>query len=884
MQIRKFVASSLAALMAGATFAGAALAAVNVGGVLSHLGQQAATGTPYLVVVGDNAAASDIVGAIDVASALAQQVTREVTVPGLSVATLTGGVALDTADSKLYLGDEINKVKTTLTANDLPEFLASGSIEDENGVKYEYSQYLTIGDKQVKYEQPDTASGLKDPTFLIRLGTSVDTSNYLLNAWVTFNKEFDATKAVGKELSLFGKTFVISSETDNSQLVLFGTAGEDIIQAGETKTIRVGDNSYTVEVVGITNSNQAVIKVNGVTKEVSEGNTYDFRGVSVYVSDIYYIEVPTKTGYVKVSIGADRYVLKDGQPIMVGTAGNEKNIDGTHVKLTGNPTALSKIDIYFDAYTASPAVDYIKAGSVWTDPVFGIKVAYNGPASISTETITVQPGSSNYYTVTFTDKYGKSGTIQWAYYSSGTNEILADSVGNVIHVVEGEDAKLNEYIFATSSNFPHLLKVTSLNVEGSSCKATLRDVLSGAEYKVDATTTPTTLIIDGVSYTVTCADGGISNPDKISIKRTGASDTVVYPVLETKYGAKIALTKADAYTTQLPSDGDNSADSALKGPTLTLPTGTVAITYADDGSNNVASVTVGSKTFSTNGVVDAVKVGNVYYVFTVTGIGSGTATLTLLGLDDNQVDDTDAKINRPALLIIEEPRKGETDGHAMILPVDYDSGTDSRLELGAGNDGTPLWIDGLSPVSTSSDDVKHYVTVWGTKVVYDKSGAGRVTITYPDSQVYHLVAVGKDPRWTTQATEAGTYKTYAPLSLPVAKLAREVTTADKTNANIVLVGGPCANSLVQELINAGKMDSSFTCYPTLGAAWTPGAAYVQVIEDAFATGRVALVVAGTNAEDTRLATSLLSQGKLEGQTASKVKVTGTVAAPVITPM
>jgi hypothetical protein len=66
--------------------------------------------------------------------------------------------------------------------------------------------------------------------------------------------------------------------------------------------------------------------------------------------------------------------------------------------------------------------------------------------------------------------------------------------------------------------------------------------------------------------------------------------------------------------------------------------------------------------------------------------------------------------------------------------------------------------------------------------------------------------------------------------------------------------------------------------------WTPGAAYVKVIDDAFATGKIALVVAGTNAADTRMATSLLSQGKLADQTASGVKISRTVTAPVVTPM
>ncbi|MCX8190668.1 MAG: hypothetical protein N3D78_00530 [Candidatus Aenigmarchaeota archaeon] len=463
MQIRKFVASSLAALMAGATFSGAALAAVNVSGVLGTLGSQSTAGTPYLVVVGDTAAASDIVGAIDVASALAQQVTREVTVPGLTAMTFTGGVSLDTADSKLYLNDNINTIKGTLTATDLPEVLASGSIEDETGTKYDYTQYMTIGGKQIQYAQPDVPGGQKDPTFLIKLGTSVSSNAYLLKMWTSFTKAFNASKAVGKELQLFGRTFVISGETDSTKLVLFGTAGEEVVEAGQSKTIRVGDKSYTVEVRGITSTEKAVLIVNGVTKEVTEGNTYDFKGVSVYVSDIYYIEVPQKTGYVKVSIGADRYVLQDGSPIKRGTAGNEQDIQGSLVKLTGNPQSLSGIEIYYDAYGTSPASDYIKAGSVWTDPVFGIKVAYNGPASVSTETITIMPGGSNYYTIAFTDKYGKTATVTWSYYGgTPASEKLADSTGNEIYVVEGKPAKLNEYIFAPSPQFPHMLKVTSL--------------------------------------------------------------------------------------------------------------------------------------------------------------------------------------------------------------------------------------------------------------------------------------------------------------------------------------------------------------------------------------------------------------------------------------
>ncbi|MCS7123336.1 MAG: hypothetical protein RMJ17_02060, partial [Candidatus Aenigmarchaeota archaeon] len=439
-----------------------------------------------LVIVGEAAKVTDVVGAIDMAFNLAQLSTKEVELRGVEgFATVTGGVSLDTPDSKLYLEDRINKIKSTLTGTDL-EFLGSGKTEDMDGISYEYSQYLSVGGKMIKYKQPDVAAGMKDPVYLVELGTSPSSGAYLVNLWVTFTKTFNTSKAVGRELKLFGKSFTISSETDSSKLVLFGLAGETEVKAGETADVVVGDKTYKVEVVGIIDHSKAILRVGRVTKEVVEGNTYDFAGVSVYVKDVFYYKVPVETGSVVVSIGGDRYVFENGQPIRRGPAGNEVEVQGTRVAISASPQSLSKLDIYFDAYSASPAVDYIKEKAVWVDPVFGVKVAYNGPVLGNTDTITVSPGGTTYYTVSFTDKYGKSGNVVWSYYDT-TGEKLADSAGNLIHVVEGVGAKLNEYLFAVSPQFPRMLKVVSLDVRGGaspSCKATLRDVFSGTEYKV----------------------------------------------------------------------------------------------------------------------------------------------------------------------------------------------------------------------------------------------------------------------------------------------------------------------------------------------------------------------------------------------------------------
>jgi hypothetical protein len=872
--------------MAGATFAGAALAATSVGGVLKTLGTQAAAGTPYLVVVGDTASVSDVVGAIDVASALAQQVTKEVAVPGVSVATLTGGVSLDTADTKLYLGDYIDDAVQMLTSNDLPTVLKAGTVEDKSGTKYDYNQYLKIGHKQIMYTQPDVSSGLKDPTYLIKLGTDASTG-YLVQAWVSFTKSFNATDAVGKTIKLFGREFTISAESapDNSKLVLFGVSGKETIQAGETKTITVGGNSYTVKVIGVIDQKSAVIEVNGVQKEVVEGNTYDFAGTSVYVSDVFYVKVPQETGYVVVSIGSDRYVLQDGQPIKVGTSGSEQDIKGTYVQLLRSSDRLTDIKINFDAYSAAPAVDYIKAGSVFELPVFGLKVAYNGPASVPSETITIQPGATNYYSLTFTDSFGKTGTINWVY-DPNTNtaggETLADATGNAIRVVEGEGLTgLNQYVVISSGIAQRILKLTSYKT-GEKAEVEFQDVLSGTKYKGYADSDGETLVIDGQQFTLKVANpnNALSSTNSLKVTWSPSGTVVVYPTIKTKYGAKIALVKEGAVQLTVPNDG------SLK---IILPTGSVTITDTVSGGSYDLKVTkINDETLATPIDVpahatdyDVVQVGNVYYALREPATPNG---YLFIGLDSNQANDSaDTVLNVPAVLVIEEPRKGATDGVVGIFSVVNDATNDKRLELNGGS--LPSTVFDAPAVSTASDKVNHYVTKWGTKVVFDISGAGTATITYPDSQVYHLVAVGENPSWTTAATEAGTYKTYVPLSLPVAKLASEVTPADKANANIVLVGGPCANSLVQALVDAGKLDASMTCAGgTPGPAWTPGAAYVKVVEDAFATGRVALIVAGTNAADTRLATSLLSQGKLADRTESGVKVSGTVTAPVVTPM
>jgi hypothetical protein len=127
------------------------------------------------------------------------------------------------------------------------------------------------------------------------------------------------------------------------------------------------------------------------------------------------------------------------------------------------------------------------------------------------------------------------------------------------------------------------------------------------------------------------------------------------------------------------------------------------------------------------------------------------------------------------------------------------------------------------------------------------------------------------------------YKVFAGVTTALGKLDSEVTSTDKANKHLVLVGGPCANKLVQELVDNKKLDDTYTCAGGVpSSAWTEGVGYIIAVDDAFATGRIALVAAGTKAPQTRTACTVLQQYDtlLKGITASAIKVTSATAAGI----
>jgi len=200
---------------------------------------------------------------------------------------------------------------------------------------------------------------------------------------------------------------------------------------------------------------------------------------------------------------------------------------------------------------------------------------------------------------------------------------------------------------------------------------------------------------------------------------------------------------------------------------------------------------------------------------------------------------------------------------------------------GQSNDVTALSTDtsGTAQVAAVGVSTQDVVTDGGAIIVNPNSysGADTVKVKVPAQLLYVKMYVG-ELGGTTAGSEVS-YTSYpsVPITSAIAKLDTEMS-ALKTAKHVILVGGPCINDLVAELADAGTF--SYTC-----DTW-PGRDFglIQAVDDGFATDKVALVVAGTQADDTRTATSALQlyDTKLSGLTGGSVEVTGSVGSPSVT--
>ncbi len=756
--LRKAGAAFGGALMLGSTLVGAAFA----GDVSKFYSDYAITdgAVAATIVIGEKAAAADVVAAIGISAEIGQKALKEATGAGkakLTVAsTATDGKTLDAS-----LGGGMNKtsqtiytLKATGLGIDTLSTLATGTV---TGTPSDST-------KVVKYQEIVTVNQTNALTSAFAAGKTVTSNTDSTNGydttvlevgasgWLMYDLKFDEAVNVStlvskaSEITFLGKKYIVASGSSSGELKLAGSGLSTTLSAGEEKEF--SGKKVKLTTVQIGTPNVAYFDVTDaagttVSKSVQAGSSEVINGLNVYVNSAgqaYGAGVQT----------ASASIILGGDTITLTSAGYyPKDTTDYLVTLTpGTGAGLSNINLKHNTqYTSANAF------AQGTEKSFLgglVSVKYLGQSAAATTNpikVTAYPANLDAST---------DGSTEQALQITLPTKVVSDSDANAdyadrvyVSLVAGTGIYNGSIYYRNTSTAPPAYRVVTQPTAGF-------DIGSGRTLLISAVNTSAGL--GGYGPVVTLAEptnGQYANYGKFEIQ----------PKLDSSAG------------------------------------GTPKIDYVN---------------------------------FSTTRGGAGSVT-------DQQVAWTksdNAFVSRTGY----STPYGTTLSSATTSEVVFALPTEERL--------VQLRI-GSTKATTDTKEVDFGTT---TKI-------GGVDVKVESAGVTGKVASG--------------------VPIGVAKLDSEVTAEDK-KTNLVLVGGPVANSLTKELVTNGKLTVEIT-NDKPGA----GKGIVTVVDNAFTPGKVALVVAGSDRSGTRAAAQLLQAlaedaTKVAAGTATvTVSYVGAGAAPTV---
>ncbi len=816
------------------------------------------------VVVGTSAATSDYLAAVNLGQSLQTELAKQTATTGTTgTGTVSGeAAALFTSSSKVYINSTLNAVKSVVTKTEMPILLKEETFS--GNVDAKTTQTIVLGSvPQVTYAKQPTSSD--DPTF--GLATSSSSGQHTYNATVDFNKAVNFTHADSKnqEIVMLGQKFMVGAATDTSNLILLKSAEKlNFDSSGTTSSeVTIENKKYTVEMVSAS-ATAATIKVTneaGATeqKEVSEGYSKKINGVTIAVNTADSNNLKYTASIVA---GAEKVTLTSGSTITYGDS--DTVIDGTLATFTGGTTAMTKLVVSVRAPSSDK--DAIKPGESFTDPVFGtFKVDFAGlniaEDSTAREDIKVRSSGDDKVILEMTDNRGNAKSVQWAINKTDAIYLQWDSDGHNIQVSEMAAANKSDYVVVGNEDEGRLLKVYQIinqTTGYSNDKVTFQDIFTSDIIETTITAEGSgTATIGGKVYNVNYYGASDLSDDaktiRINYPDSSSNDMLIYPTIQSSKGAKVFFYKP--LTIALDNwDGGGSDTTGLKIPNGAdaYQTLTIGAIGADNGTS--FNVTVGSTTTcldvtagggcATTSVTAAIT--NTGLTYNITASAANTTTIYLKANDGANIAD-------PALVILEE-KDDANQYQALIVTLEAGATGDDGIGVNDvirtwGNDGT--W-DAIS-LYTDSKKTKE-ADKWGTIALIDSSDSDQktATISYPDEQVYaQLYVSGKSATVTAGTTGGGTVTELGSVTVKDSEI------SSVQGKNLIVVGGSCINTVAAKLLGSDTKicGSDFTTKTGVGADQF----LVQVVDNPYTTGKVAMLVAGYEAADTTKAVTYVTK-------------------------
>ncbi|MBD3248899.1 hypothetical protein GF336_02530 [Candidatus Woesearchaeota archaeon] len=809
--IKKIMALTTGATMLGATLMGAMAADLADYPSPLFIEDNAFNGA---IVVGDDAKSEDVVGAIDIATSL-QYVTAAAAdgTTGDSV-TVEGGEAwmIDSA-TRLQMGTDLGTVKAIIDDDELPTILAEGKYRNGEGTDTDYKQKLEFNSAANAVEL-----GFKADSDYNDKDPSVMIYGQKNNRFLTYTLSFTGT-----------------ADSDNASGTLEDFEDTSLTMLGKT---------YEIVNAAVDSSAKITLDLmGGAIRDVMEqGQIKTFTlNDKDYEVEVTYIG-GTSTSQVKFKVNGETtdaletgntHKLDDGTEIGVREILEEEagEVTADQVEFYLGAQKISFIDSDISDEASGSANEYLQVGGDDSDHLKIDVYATSTGSEVKLSKLEMEwyPDDDIFVTednsVTFPDlnsfKISSEGLYK-AEEETISLETDGDKQINLVVPVESGEAEIP--LFGLDSGKAYLSQI------GGDESDELLKTTEGLALTFNLTTDQQFVLTDTsekASYVMEIDqvknDSGTmytTFQDVVSGSEWKLEQGVPDDVAGVQMNVTTSTESADGYA-EFRITGTNGNMSKLytpEGLTIYLP-----VQDAATGANSTASNKVN---LTSNSVVKA----NVFF---------------------------------------KEENKDETieTGTSFSAQVGI---TSSKIEVKSLSDGTDNVTSKLygAALKEDQDDDKvyegHVESALASYVNYDQDATPyELEINYFGEEVYGRAYIAELE--TTFGEVSGVSSVTSPVKIPSAKLASEIT--DVTAQNMLLVGGPCANAATAE---AFGLESSV---PGCLEGFEEGKAMIKVEE--MSSGKVAMLVAGYSAMDTRRATRVVANYDDYALSGDEVEVTGT---------
>lgn len=525
--MKKIVALGTGITMVGATLLGA-LAAADLSQYPSPLFIKEGK-FDGIIVVGDVAAAEDVVGAIDIATSLQYASKTTVSTGGTGVTTTVEGDAFQITKSgdKLNLGEQLSGSGSrggpiTVVDKSNLKALADGVISNSKGT-FNYNQYIDMPDSASVAYATDTDQN-DDPAMYLKFSDANKVYTYRLSFPTALRTDVVTTATASdvdhwkdldnKKMTMMGKEYtIISSDNSTGTLTLMGGTVLDTLSEGETKTYTINGVDYEVEVTIIADTN-VLFKVNGeVTDKMQEATTYKLKdGTEIGVKTLLSQNFAGGSRMVEFYLGASKVLIADKNFAAAGSRGtltvgteSQSGVSADVVaSASGTETRISKIEIMWNATDdyyvplAGKLSERLPSSDKGRLFLENLDFKFAGVDFGTPEKLELKSAATNKYRVTMPTKTGGDLNF-YAFYTDGGNlcNLGKDDTHKIVTTVNTNVTQNGEFI-VSSNKFSHLIEVDSFDL--SNTKVKFKDVGTGDSFEVSTVSGVGTMYLDGFAY------------------------------------------------------------------------------------------------------------------------------------------------------------------------------------------------------------------------------------------------------------------------------------------------------------------------------------------------------------------------------------------------